>query len=89
MDSNIWAGGCTIIYKNWYQKGIKYFKDIYVDITKTIHPYGRLKDLYHLPDTDFLKYLAVIQSMPKSWKKKHKTRKHRHTHGIYNNKSSN
>ena len=22
-NSNIRAGGCTIIYKNWYQKGIK------------------------------------------------------------------
>ena len=67
-NSNIRAGGCTIIYKNWYQKGIKYFKDIYDDITKTIHPYDRLKDLYHLPDSDFLKYLALIQSIPKRWK---------------------
>ena len=67
-NSNIRAGGCTIIYKNWYQKGIKYFKDIYDDITKTIRPYDRLKDLYHLPDTDFLKYLALIESIPKRWK---------------------
>ena len=67
-NSNIRTGGCTIIYKIWYQKGIKYFKDIYDDITKTIHLYDRLKDLYHLPDTDFLKYLALIQSIPKRWK---------------------
>ena len=67
-NSHIKAGEQTIIYKQWHQKGIKYFKDIYDDDTKTIYSFDKLKELYQLPPSDILKYLTLIQSIPRRWK---------------------
>ena len=83
-NSCIKAGGCTIICKKWYQKGIKYFNDIYNDKSKTIYSYDRLKDLYQLPRKISItntKHTAKMEN-------KYTTRKHKHAHDINNNKSS-
>lgn len=56
------------MYLNWYEKGIKHLKDIYNDATNKIHSFDRLKGIYNLPDSDFLKYLTLTQSIPREWK---------------------
>lgn len=67
-NSNIKVATQTIMYKNWYQAGIKYLKDIYDYTTKKIYSFEKLRELYNLPYTDFLKYLSLIQSIPNNWK---------------------
>lgn len=56
------------MYLYWLQNGIKYLKDIYHDTKNKIYPFERLNDIYNLPDSDFLKYLTLTQSIPSPWK---------------------
>ena len=36
-NSHIKAGANTIMFANWYHNGIKFFKDIYDDVTKKVY----------------------------------------------------
>ena len=65
---NILVGNNTIYFKTWHQLGIKYTKDIYDYLTKKIYTFDKLKDLYNVPNNDFLKYLSLVQSIPNVWK---------------------
>ena len=56
------------MYTNWYDKGIKYLKNIYDDASKTICFYDRLQELYQLPRSEFLNNLSLIKSIPRRWK---------------------
>lgn len=67
-NSHIRAGGCTLLFKKWYQLGIKFLKDIYDYERKFFYPFQTLKELYKLPENDFLKYLTLISSIPSDWK---------------------
>ena len=66
---DIKVGGKTIFYANWYQNGIKFMiRDIYKDTCKHIYPFSRLKEMYNLPESDFLKYISLVNSIPSIWK---------------------
>ena len=54
-NSNIKADADTIMFSNWFHKGIKVFKDIYDDASKKFYPYSRLREIYNLPEGDFFK----------------------------------
>ena len=53
---------------NWYHNGIKFFKDIYDDVTKKVYSYNRLREIKNLPEGDFLNYYTLIHNIPYSWK---------------------
>ena len=55
-------------FKNWLHLGIKYIKDIYDFTNKKLHAFEKLKELYNIPNQDFLKYLSLVQSIPNHWK---------------------
>ena len=65
---DIKVGGKTIFCANWYQNGIKFIRDIYNDTGKHIYPFSRLKERYNLPESDVLKYLSLVNSIPSIWK---------------------
>lgn len=67
-NSNIKAGNRTICYKNWSQLGIKYIKDIYNYSQQKLHTFEKLKELYKVPNQDFLKYISLVRSIPNGWK---------------------
>ena len=48
-NTHINADGNTFIYLYRYQKGIKYFRDIYNDTTNKLYTFERLKDIFDLP----------------------------------------
>ena len=56
---DIKVGGKTIFYANWYQNGITFIRDIYYDTGKHSYPFSQLKEMYNLPESDFLKYLSL------------------------------
>ena len=59
----------TIMFANWFQNGIKFFKDIYDDVTKNVYPYCKLREINNnLPEGDFVNYLTLIHNIPNSWK---------------------
>ena len=67
-NSNIKAGNNMFYFKNWLHLGIKYIKDIYDFTNKKLHAFEKLKELYNIPNQDFLKYLSLVQSIPNHWK---------------------
>ena len=56
------------MYTNWFSNRIKYFENIYDITAKSLYSYRRLSEKYTLPEGDFLKYLTLIHSIPKTWK---------------------
>ena len=59
-NSNIKAADNTIMFANWFHNGIKFFKDIYDDVTKKVYPYSKLREIYNnLPEGDFFKLLYL------------------------------
>ena len=56
------------MFSNWLHNGIKVLKDIYDDASKKFYPFNRLREIYNLPEGDFLKYLTLTHSIPHSWK---------------------
>ena len=53
-NSNIKAADNTIMFANWFNNGIKFFKDIYDDVTKKVYPYSKLREINNnLPEGDF------------------------------------
>ena len=67
-NTHIRANGKTIMYKTWYDLGIKKIRDIYDYNEKVFCSFGKLRDLYNIPSHDFLKYLSLIQCIPGNWK---------------------
>ena len=67
-NSNIKAGVNTLMFSNWFRNGIKVFKDIYDDASKKFYPYSRLREIYNLPEGEFLKDLTLTHSISHSWK---------------------
>ena len=67
-NSNVKAGVNTIMFPNWFHNGIKVLKDIYDDASKKFYPFSRLREIYNLPEGDFLKYLTLTHRIPHSWK---------------------
>ena len=45
------------MFENWYHNGIKFFKDIYDDVTKKVYSNNRLREIKNLPEGDFFKLL--------------------------------
>ena len=67
-NTNIKTDNNTIFYSDWHNKGIIYMKDI-VNITdKSILDFTSLKAKYDLPNSDFIKYLTLLHSIPNTWK---------------------
>ena len=69
-NSNIRIDEKTVFYKNWFQPGIKYVKDIFDHEQQAYYTFRKLQDNYHLPNTDYLRYLSLVNSIPKGWKSK-------------------
>ncbi|MCG7875526.1 MAG: reverse transcriptase domain-containing protein [Candidatus Thiodiazotropha endolucinida] len=67
-NQQIKADGNTIMFLNWYYKGIKYIKDIFNDNEKKLLSFTNIKERYNIPENDFLKYLTLIYSIPNRWK---------------------
>ena len=69
-NSNIRVGENTIFYKEWFQLGIKHIKDIYDQQNQTYYSFYKLQEKFNLPATEFLRYMSLINSIPKDWKYK-------------------
>ena len=67
-NTNIKADNNTLVYTDWCNKGIVYFKDIVNTTDKTIHAFNTLREKYNLSNNDFLKYLTLLHSIPIAWK---------------------
>ena len=67
-NSNIRIDEKTVFYKNWIQSGIKYVKDIFD--RQAYYTFRKLQDNYNLPNTDYLRYLSLVNSIAKDWKSK-------------------
>lgn len=63
----------TILYKDWYNKGIMYIKQIYDYRVKEFYRFNELTQLYDLNEGDFLKYYALKNNIKNEWKVKLKT----------------
>ena len=50
--------------------GYKYIKDIFDHETNTYHSFRNLQNNFNLPNTDYLGYLSLINSIPRDWKRK-------------------
>ena len=69
-NSNIRVGENTIFYKKWFQIGIKHMKDIYGQGNQRYYSFFKLQEKFNLPATEFLRYMSLINSIPKDWKYK-------------------
>ena len=69
-NSNIRIDERTVFYKNWFQSGIKYVKDIFDNEQQAYYTFRKLQDNYNLPNTDYLRYLSLVNSIAKDWKSK-------------------
>ena len=69
-NSNIRVGENTIFYKEWFQLGIKHIKDIYDQQNQRYYSFYQLQEKFNLPATEFLRYMSLINSIPKDWKYK-------------------
>ena len=67
-NSNIRVGDNTVLFKKWHQSGIKYVKDIYDHEQQNFYTFGILREKYNLASAEFLKYLNILNSIPKEWK---------------------
>ncbi len=63
----------TLFYKDWYDKGIMYIKNIYDYRTKDFYTFNDVKNLYNLNNGDFLKYYTLIGNIKDEWKETLKT----------------
>ena len=67
-NSNIYVGNNTVFYKTWLGLGIKYIKDIYDYSSKQFYSFEKIKEIYNVPNEDFLKYFSLVQSISNYWK---------------------
>ena len=67
-NSNIYVGDNTVFYKTWLGLGIKYIKDIYDYSSKQFYSLEKMKEMYNVPNEDFLKYFSLVQSISNYWK---------------------
>ena len=63
-NSNIRSGDNPIFYRNWLNKGIKTFEDIFDTRTKQYFSFKFIQYIYSIPRNDYLKYLSLINSIP-------------------------
>ena len=69
-NSNIRVDDKTVFYKRWSELGIKYVKDIYDRKAKVYYSFRTIQNKFWLPSSDYLRYLSLINSIPKDWKRK-------------------
>ena len=69
-NSFIKNNNTLLYYKNWFDKGIKYIEQIFDKRQNKIYTFDRIKTLYNLDNSQFLKYHSLVQSIPKLWKQK-------------------
>ena len=69
-NSEIKIANKPYFYQSWYNRGIKYLKDIYDMETKRFHTFINLIDRFNIPRSDFLKYMSLTSSIPFSLKQK-------------------
>ena len=72
-NKNIQINKKSIIYKSWYEKGIKYIEHIYDYRKKEFYNFVQLTELYQVPSNDYLKYSQLVSSISKEWKTRLKT----------------
>ena len=71
LNQLIWFNSCIkidkniIFYKAWYEKGVKYVKDLVLDNRFLTH--SELEQKYNL-NVNFVSFNGIIHSIPKSWK---------------------
>lgn len=69
-NSEVRIGENTVFFKNWFQSGVKHLKDIFDQDSNTFYSFRKLKDKYDLTNAEFLKYIGLLNSIPKEWKTK-------------------
>ena len=63
----------TLFYKAWYDKGIKFIEHLFDFRSKQFYTFEQMKQLYGIPNGDFLKYYTLICNIPLEWKTNLKT----------------
>ena len=69
-NSKIRIDDNTVFYKRWSELGIKYIKDIYDDETKVYCSFRKIQHKFGVPNSDYLRYLSLLNSIPKDWRRK-------------------
>ena len=63
-NSNLRIANKTFFFQFWFDNGVKFLKDIYNSHTNQFYTFIELVDKYHLPATDFLKYMSLKSCIP-------------------------
>ena len=69
-NKNLKISNKVYCFKNWFQAGVKYIKDIFDYDNRRFYSYIDLIRKFDLPINDFLKYMSLIASIPAEWKTK-------------------
>jgi hypothetical protein len=67
-NKNIKQGRNPLFIKNWYQKGIMYVSDL-LNNDNNFLSFEEFTELYDLEPKDFLRYITVINCIPRDWKR--------------------
>jgi len=67
-NSLIRAADRPLFYCSWLAKGIKCLEDIFDNRTNKFYTFDFIQFLYGIPKADYLKYLTLINSIPKEIK---------------------
>ena len=63
-NSKLRQANKTFFYQSWFDRGIRFFKDIFNNETKKFYSFIELIDTYAIPASDFLKYMSLLSSIP-------------------------
>ena len=63
-NSSIRSGHKPLFYRTWLEKGIQSYGDIFDLRTKTFYTFDMMQHLYGIPNTDYMKYLSLTNSIP-------------------------
>jgi len=66
-NSHLKIGNKTLFYKTWYDKGVRYIKDIFNEQGHKFMSIEEIKERYNI-DTNFLEYGGLQNCIPKRWK---------------------
>ena len=69
-NSKLRKANKTFFYQSWFDRGIRCFKDIFNNETRTFYTFIELIDLYAISASDFLKYMSLLSSIPNEIKRK-------------------
>ena len=71
-NSNTKCDNKILFYRKWFEQGIKSIEHIYDFRIKQFYTIEQLKNLYIIPQNDFLKYHNIVSNIKSEWKSKSK-----------------